>query len=64
MDLGQCRNAVLVLRIWREPAFRARITFGDADDPHAECVLLSSEEDVLQCVRAWLSDAGVVLSSR
>ena len=45
---------VLVLRVWHEPGFRARITFGDPNDDSATSIVVASRPEVLEFVRDWL----------
>lgn len=45
---------VLVLRVWREDGFRARLIFGDPEDAATHAVSLASETETLEAVRRWL----------
>lgn len=51
------QDAVLIIRLWFESehrgGFRARILYGDLDDP-SSTVAVSSPEDVIAAVRVWL----------
>ncbi|HKC28306.1 MAG TPA: hypothetical protein VKB75_09865 [Jatrophihabitans sp.] len=61
---------VLVIRVWHEPGadvpFRARITYGGADDQTAASASTGDPDEVVAAVRRWLhaqmqqrrSDAG------
>lgn len=48
-------GGILVLKVWREPAFRARITVDcPGSDASAQTVLATTEKDVIDYVRNWL----------
>jgi hypothetical protein len=48
-------SAILVLKVWREPRFRARITIdGPGSAPSAQTVLATTEQAVIEFVRKWL----------
>ena len=52
------REAVLVIRVWTEPSvagIRARLVWGDRDDPGSTRAVAGPEE-VVDAVRTWLDE--------